>query len=181
MPQLAVVGLLLVLLAACSSSGDGEPEPAAVTGSPDQTALRQDLATLFAGDSPRPADVADGECFADRLLADTTPEQLQEGGLTDSSGQLVGELPSLPEELAGTVADAQLACIDVVESSTRALTAARKGDLDAEAYADCLRRDLPPDTQREALVATLMGEWDDPALGRLADAQLACVDEQQRP
>ena len=42
--------------------------------------------------------------------------------------------------MAGDWADAQLACADFVEASTRAQVKVTKGDLDGEAYAACLRR-----------------------------------------
>ena len=176
-----VVCLLVALLAACSSSPTDSPDGRA-SGAPaayDEAAVRDGLAGLFAGDDPRPRDVRAGECFADRLLSDTSPEELREGGLVADDGGAAAELPPLSPDLAGTVADAQLACIDVVDSSTRALTAVRKGDLDAEAYGGCLRRELPRSAQRAALVATLTGTWDDPALERLARVQVACVAEQE--
>lgn len=176
-----LVCLIVMLLVGCSSSvGEPSGEPAATTPAVyDAAAVREDLAALFAGDAPGRRDVAAGECFADRLLSTTTPEELREGGLVAVDGGAVAEVPTLPEGLAGEVADAQLACTDVVDSSTRAVTAVRRGDLDARAYAGCLRRALPRAAQREALVATLTGEWEDPALERLARAQAGCVEEQR--
>ena len=180
----SLVGLLVALLAGCSSSAPDAPDASdEPSGTPaaayDAGAVREDLAALFAGDAPRRRDLAAGECFAGRLLETTTPEQLREGGLVAADGGGVTELPALPEALARTVADAQLACIDVVASSTRALASVRKGDLDTRAYGACLRRALPRTAQREALVATLTGEWEDPALERLARTQVQCVEEQR--
>ena len=140
--------------------------------------MRQGLVTAFAGGDPRPRDVADAECFADRLLETATPEQLREGGLVADDGGGVRRLPPLPDELAALAADAQLACVDVVEASTRALTSVRRGDLDPTAYAACLRGAVPPEVQREALVATLAGRYDDPAVSTLAEAQVSCAEEQ---
>ena len=79
-------------------------------------------------------------------------------------GGAVEQLPPLPDDLAELAADATLACVDVVESSTRAVTSVRKGDLDPKAYADCLAEAVPPEEQREALVATMAGRYDDPAV-----------------
>lgn len=140
--------------------------------------MREGLATAFAGGNPRPRDLAAGHCFADRLLETTTPEQLREGGLVADDGAGVRRLPPLPDDLAGTAADAQLECVDVAEASARALTSVRKGDLDPAAYGVCLVAAVPPEARREALVATLTGRYDDPAAARLASAQVDCAAEQ---
>ena len=114
-----VVGLVL---AGCSSAEEGVDEA---------DELAEGLAAMYAGDHPDPDDVAEGDCFADALLAATTPEQLRDGGLVDASYVVVTEIPALPEDLAGTVADAQLACTDFVEDSTAAQVSITKGRLDA--------------------------------------------------
>jgi hypothetical protein len=111
-------------------------------------------------------------------MASATPEQLREGELVAEDGGAVDQLPPLPEDLAGLAADATLACIDVVEASTRAVSSVRKGDLDPQAYADCLTEAVPPDAQREALVATLAGRYDDEVVTRLGQAQADCAAEQ---
>ena len=58
------------------------------------------------------------------------------------------------------------------------MTSVRKGDLDPKAYADCLAEAVPPAAQREALVATMAGRYDDPAVTRLGTAQASCAAEQ---
>jgi hypothetical protein len=50
-----------------------------------------------------------------------------------------------------------------------------KGALDRAAYAECLTEALDDDAQREALVAAVSGQWDDPALAALSDAQSRCA------
>ncbi len=70
--------------------------------------------------------------------------------------------------------DAQFACTDYVEESTRALVAQSKGRLDPEAYAACLREALTDDELREAVVASLTGAWETPEVNKLADAQGRC-------
>ena len=173
------VCVLVVALASGCSTPEGEPDrPSEPSAAYDEGAVRDGLADLFAGSNPTPRDVRAGACFAEELMASTTPGQLREGGLVSDDGGAVRRLPPLPDELAGLAADAQLACVDVVEASTRALTSVRKGDLDPEAYAACMVAAVPREAQREALVATLAGRYDDPALARLADAQVGCAGEQ---
>ena len=160
------------VLAGCTSSEDEPPPPATTV---DEAALAEGLAAMYAGDNPDPDDVAEGECFADELLASTMPDVLRDGGLLDASYAVVTEIPTLAEDLAGTVADAQLACTDFVEDSTAAQVSITKGSLDADAYAGCLRDALDDDAIRASVVASLMGEWEDPALVRLSEAQTGCA------
>ena len=56
------------------------------------------------------------------------------------------------------------ACTDFIEDSTAAQVYVTKGGLDREAYAACLADELDAATIRASVVASLMGEWDDPAL-----------------
>ena len=165
--------LLGAVLVGCSSS-PGE-EPSAPTPTADEAALAEGLAAMYAGDNPDPDDLTEGDCFADALLASTSPEMLRDAGLVDASYAVVTEIPTLEEDLAGPVADAQLGCTDFVEDSTAAQVAITKGGLDREAYAECLAGALDADTMRASVVASLMGEWGDPAIERLSTAQTTCA------
>ncbi len=180
--RLAPVCLLVVLLAACSGTSeepaDSSSPSSTSTAAFNEAAVRAGLADAFAGTNPTRREMTAGDCFADELLASATPEQLQEGGLVADDGGAVEGLPPLPDELAELAADATLACVDVVESSTRAITSVRKGDLDPKVYARCLSDAVPPDAQREALVATMAGRYDDPAVTALGTAQASCAAEQ---
>ena len=180
--RLLVACLFLAGLTACSSGGQSsgeEPSPSAGSSAAyDEAAVRAGLAAAFAGADPTQQERTAGDCFADELMGAATPEQLQEGGLVADDGGAVDQLPPMPDELAGLAADATLACVDVVEASTQAITSARKGDLDPKVYAACLLEAVPPAAQREALVATMAGKYDDPAVVRLGDAQASCAKEQ---
>lgn len=162
------------VMSSCSSSEE-TPPPASATV--DRAALADGLAAMYAGDNPQPHDVREGDCFAAELLGATTPDQLRDGGLVDASYVVVSEIPALGEELAGAVADAQLACTDFIEDSTAAQGSITKGRLDSEAYAACLRDELDEPAIRASVVASLMGAWDDPALARLGAAQASCADQ----
>ena len=70
--------------------------------------------------------------------------------------------------------EAQFACTDYIEQSTRALVAQSKGKLDPEAYAACLREAITDEELREAVVASLTGSWEAPEVNKLADAQGRC-------
>ena len=179
--RLAPVCLLVIVLTACSGGSD-EPadssSPSSSSPAYDEAAVRAGLADAFAGTNPTGREEVAGDCFADELMATATPAQLEEGGLVAEDGGTVEQLPPLPDDLAELAADATLACIDVVESSTRAVTSVRKGDLDPKVYADCLAEAVPPAAQREALVATMAGRYDDPAVTRLGTAQASCAAEQ---
>lgn len=175
--RLLVSCLLVVVVSGCSSTEGNPPTPAPTV---DEAALAEGLAAMYAGDNPAADDLAEGECFADELLASTMPAALQEGGLLDSSYAVVTEIPTLEEDLAGTVADAQLACTDFIEDSTAAQVSVTKGSLDAEAYAECLRGELDAAAVRASVVASLMGAWDDPALVRLSEAQSSCAEQRSR-
>jgi len=170
-----VRALLFCLLVGLSSCTSAEEDPPAAAPTVDEAALADGLAAVYAGDNPDPDDVTEGDCFADALLASTTPEELRAGGLVDASYAVVSEIPVLDAGLAGLVADAQLACTDFVADSTAAQVDVTKGRLDRKAYATCLADELDAATIRASVVASLMGEWDDPALVTLSDAQTTCA------
>lgn len=174
----ALVSCLLVVLATGCSPPDAEPPRPAPTV--DEGAVAEGLATLYAGDNPDAEDLREGECFAEQLLGSTMPGALREGGLLDASYAVVEQIPPLEEDLAGPVADAQLACTDFVADSTAAQSSISKGRLDARAYEACLRRELDEDAIRAGVVASLQGEWEDPALVRLGEAQAGCADRQSQ-
>ncbi len=119
----ALLFCLLVGLTACTSA---EEDPPAAAPTVDEAALADGLAAVYAGDNPDPDDVTEGDCFADALLASTTPEELRAGGLVDASYAVVSEIPVLDADLAGPVADAQLACTDFVADSTAAQVESRR-------------------------------------------------------
>ena len=174
--QVLVTGLVIGLglaLGGCQSDG-GE---AGAGGGPDAdpAAIRSDLASLFAGDHPGPRETAEGTCFAEKLTAAVTPEELRSAGVLDASYDVVAEPPPLPEDVARHWADAQLACADFVEASTRAQVKVTKGDLDASAYASCLRRRLTDAEIREAVAASLGGDFDAPEVASLSAAQADCA------
>lgn len=164
----------LLALTACTTSED-PPVPAAATV--DDAALAEGLAAVYAGDNPDAEDEREGECFASALLGSTTPEELRAGGLLDASYAVVDSIPPLEEELAGPVADAQLACTDFVADATAAQVSISKGKLDARAYEACLNRELDDAAIRAGVVASLQGEWEDPALLRLSEGQASCAEQ----
>ncbi len=161
---------LLLALAACES------EEPAKNAEPDATAIETGLAGLFAGDHPGDRETEDGRCFAAELTELTTPEELQRAGVLDASYDVMAELPSLPEDVAQAWVDAQFACTDFVEASTRAQEKVTKGQLDAEAYAACLRAALSEEQVRSATVASLTGDWESPEVAELTTAQTSCAE-----
>lgn len=165
-PVLAVALAATLLLSSCSG-GDSSEEP-------DRARVDEGLAALYAGDHPSEEDAAAGECFAHEL-SDVTVAQLRDAGVVDGSDRVVTDLPPLDQGLAETWVDAQLACVDFVEASTRAQQRITKGKIDAEAYADCLRDALTDDELHQALVATVRAAFDDPSVNRLAQAQDTCA------
>ncbi len=172
--RLLVSSLLIgALLSGCSGSGS---EPVA-DPTVDERALTEGLSAMYAGDNPDPDDVTEGDCFAEELMATSSAEELRAGGLVDDSYAVVTAIPALEEGLAGTVADAQLACTDFIEDSTAAQVSITKGRLDPGVYAECLAAELDRDQLRASVVASLMGDWEDPALVRLSEAQTTCADQ----
>ena len=99
---------------------------------------------------------------------------LRDAGIVTDSGDVATELPGFDEETARLWVEAQFACTDYIEESTRALVAQSKGTIDAEAYAACLREAITDDELREAVVASLTGAWQTPEVNKLADAQARC-------
>ncbi len=169
-----VIGLVL-MLGGCQSGGS-DPDGGSGDGpTPDLSTIRSDLASLFAGDHPGSRENAEGKCFAEELTAAVSPEQLRSAGVLDASYDVVAAPPPLPEDVAGDWAEAQLACADFVEASTRAQVKVTKGDLDGEAYAACLRQKLTDDEIRAAVAASLSGDFDAPEVGVLSAAQSACA------
>ena len=173
--MLLVLLVLLVTWGAAGCSGDPagrEPSPSPVV---DEGALAEGLAALYAGDHPDREDVREGDCFAEALLGSTMPAALQDSGLVGADGRVATEIPPLGDDVAGLVADAQLACTDFIADSTAAQVSVTKGRLDAEAYAACLRDALSDDDIRATVVASLQGDLGDPAVRALSDAQDGCA------
>lgn len=167
-----VMGLVVALTGCQPGDGDtaGDPRP-----TPDAAVIRGGLASLFAGDHPGSRENAEGRCFAEELTAAVSPEELRSAGVLDASYDVVREPPPLPEAVAGAWADAQLACSDFVEASTRAQVKVTKGDLDQQAYATCLRESLTDDDIRAAVAASLGGDFDAPEVSALSTAQADCA------
>ena len=171
MPRPILLLAALVLLLGCQSE---QAEPAGGP-TPDPAAIRSGLASLFAGDHPGTRETTEGDCFAEKLTEAVSPQELRSAGVLDASYDVVTETPRLPEAVAGEWADAQLACSDFVEASTRAQVKVTHGDLDGETYAACLRRKLTDDDIRAAIAASLSGDFGDPAVAHLSEAQTACA------
>jgi hypothetical protein len=169
-----VIGLALTL-GGCQSGGSDADGGAGNGPTPDPSAIRSGLAALFAGDHPGARENAEGTCFAEELTAAVSPEQLRSAGVLDASYDVVDEPPPLPEDVAGDWADAQLACADFVEASTRAQVKVTKGDIDGETYAACLRQKLTDDEIRAAVAASLMGDFDAAEVSALSTAQSSCA------
>lgn len=167
--------VLAAALLAFTLSGCDEADPPAATGSGgDPAAIRADLAALYAGDHAGAEETASGDCFAEAFTGLTTQEQLLDAGVLDASYAVVAELPPLPPEVADAWVEAQFGCSDFVEESTNAQVKISKGKIDSEKYAACLRQALTDDDLRAAATSSLTGEWDDPAVSALADAQGRC-------
>jgi hypothetical protein len=172
------MAVLLVLaspvsLTACQDDAAPAQQPRP-SFSIDAAAAHDDLAALYAGDHPSARDRRDGACFAETFLRETTPFQLASSGVVDHQGRVVADLPALDAPTAEDWTDAQFACADFVEASTRALAEVKHGALREPAYADCLRDALSDRDLRDAVTASLMGRLDDPAVRALAAAQSDC-------
>lgn len=172
MPRASLLLAALALAVGGCQSEDAEP---AGGPAPDQAEIRSGLASLFAGDHPGSRETTEGDCFADRLTQAVSPEQLRSAGVLDASYEVVSEPPPLPPDVAAEWADAQLACSDFVDASTRAQVKVTKGDLDGASYASCLGSKLTQDQIRAAVVASLMGDFDAPAVSELSEAQAVCA------
>jgi len=172
MPRpILLLAALVLLLGGCQSE-EAEPDGGAT---PDPAEIRTALAALFAGDHPGTRETHEGECFAEKLTAAVSPQELRSAGVLDASYDVVTEPPPLPAPVAGEWADAQLTCSDFVRASTRAQVKVTHGDLDGAAYATCLRTRMTPARIRTAVVSTLMGDFDDAAVGDLSEAQTSCA------
>lgn len=176
--------VLVLALTACSpgSGVDGPPSPGGATtpSGYEESRVRADLAAGFAGDRPGPEATEEGECFADEVLSSTTPEELREGGVLDEEYAVLASFPALERPLAVKVVAAQLECTDFVADSSRAGSYITKGRLAQRRYAACLRDDLSRDMIRAALLAAVMGEWEDDAVERLSAAQAGCAQRARR-
>ena len=169
-PTLLLVAFAL-LLGGCTSD---EAEPSGGP-TPDPSEIRAGLAALFAGDHPGTRETTEGQCFAEKLTKAVSLQELRSAGVLDASYDVVSEPPPLPAAVAAQWADAQLACSDFVEASTRAQVKVTHGDLDGKAYAACLRARMTPARIRTAVVSSLMGNFDDAAVAVLSEAQTACA------
>jgi hypothetical protein len=161
--------LLLSALLLASCSGDQPERKDAST-----EAVEDGIADLYAGDHATEEDSEAGECFASELVDRAGIDGLRDAGIVTDSGEVATELPGFEEETARLWVEAQFACTDYIEESTRALVAQSQGRLDPEAYAHCLREAITDDELREAVVASLTGAWETPEVNKLADAQAQC-------
>lgn len=166
---------LLLAVGGCASGGSERDGSASPTPAP--SAIRSDLASLFAGDHPGTRENAEGACFADKLTAAVSPDRLRAAGVLDASYDVVADLPPLPKDVADDWADAQLACADFVEASTRAQVKVTHGDLDGGAYASCLRARVTKEEIRAAVAASLTGHFDAAEVSTLSHAQTTCAEQ----
>ncbi|CAA9372844.1 MAG: hypothetical protein AVDCRST_MAG60-225 [uncultured Nocardioides sp.] len=156
-------------LVACGAGSSARDE-----AGPETDAVRAELVTLFAGDHPGEDSTEAGECFADELLDDVSPEQLRDGGVLDEQLDVNREVTALDRPVAESWTDAQLACTDFIAESTKAQVDLTKGKLDTSKYTACLEGRLDAETVRTATVAALMADWSDPAVEDLSVAQSVC-------
>lgn len=170
-PAAAAIALVLM-----GCSGDGDDEPGAGATAPTAAEVRPALVALWTG-TDADADTATGECFADALLEQVDPADLVEAGVLDVDGAAAPDQPRLDPGTAAAWVEAQFACSDFVEESTRALTAQTKGKLDARVYEACLRDALTEEEFRDAVEQSLQGRFDDPAVTALSRAQRTCATE----
>lgn len=165
--------LLAVLLVGCSDEGsdnDGDAD----RERPDRATVERGLAALYAGDHAATRDEEAGVCFATELVDRAGLGALQDAGIVTDDGQVARELPTFDPTTAELWVEAQFACVDYVEESTRAVLAQSKGRIDRTRYADCLRAALTEAEMRDAVAASLTGSWDAPEVTALADAQQRC-------
>ncbi|HET9420549.1 MAG TPA: hypothetical protein VFO49_05385 [Nocardioides sp.] len=167
MLRASILVLAALLLVGCS---DDEPEREEAS----TEAVEQGIADLYAGDHATEEDSEAGACFASELVDRAGLDGLRDAGIVAESGEVATELPAFEEETARLWVEAQFACTDYIEESTRALVAQSKGKLDPEAYAACLREAITDAELREAVVASLTGAWDAPEVNKLADVQAQC-------
>ena len=176
--HLLVTGSIIALVLAlggCQSDGSDPARGADAGPTPEPSTIRSGLASLFAGDHPGTRENTEGRCFAEKLTSAVSAQELRSAGVLDESYDVVVEPPPLPADVAGSWADAQLACSDFVEASTRAQVKVTHGDLDAKAYAACLRKRLTDDQIRAAVAASLSGDFDAPEVAGLSAAQSDCA------
>lgn len=171
---------VLVLATGCTGSAEPQAQPPGESPTPVEepvgaAGVRDALAAAYAGERSSPEERAEAACFAEELLERADVEALQAAGLLDDAGAVPDPLPVLDEDTAGVWVDAQSACADFVEVSTRALTAQSKGRLDSEAYAACLRAELTPAQLRAAQVQALTGQMSGPEVAALTQAQGTCA------
>ena len=173
--SLVVAAATIVGLVACSGDDALTPAPTpSVEVVLEPVVSTAELAALFIGNSTEELDRRQGRCFARALEHRLDFAALEAGGIVDGGGFVVQVLPVLDEATAAAWVEAQLTCVDYVEASTRAMLTQTRGDLDAEAYAACLRAALTDEEVRAALVQTLSGGFDSPEVAALAEAQSTC-------
>ncbi|GAA5142224.1 hypothetical protein GCM10023340_05360 [Nocardioides marinquilinus] len=160
----------LVVLAGCNT--DYEQDDVV----PDAETVRPGVAALYAGLDPTPAELAEGECFADALLDRLTPEDLVVAGVLTDDGDPAAAVPMLDRDTAAVWVDVQAGCAEYAQVAGRA-AAELDPDVDPDVYARCLDEAVSADDQRTALVTTLSGGVDTPIVAELTAAQAACAQE----
>lgn len=174
-PRSALVTALLCWPGLVACSGDDDPGQAQPRDDAATEQVRSELVAFFAGDHSGEDSTEVGECFADDLLDHVSPEELRTGGALTADNEVNLEGTRLSETVATAWTDAQFACTDFVEESTKAQVALSKGKLDTDVYAACLADRLDETTIREATVAALMADWAEPAVEEMTVAQSVCA------
>jgi hypothetical protein len=164
--RLAVVAAVLLL----SGCDDSAPESAST---PPPDGLRAALLALYTGDHADDKTKTDATCVVDHFLDAVDETELTK--VLTPTGRVPDPLPAFSRPLAQAWTDGVFACTDFADSIVQAQVELSHGKVAAGPLRKCLDAGLSTAQLREAYLATLTQEFDDPSLTRLQQTTKACV------
>jgi hypothetical protein len=162
------------LVAGCASS-DADPGGEADPGPP---TVRQQLVSFVVGAYATEEDVAEGECFADKVLSQITEDELVESDVL-SLEKADGFVPRVPKRMASLWADAQFECTSYIKLASRAQAFATNNQLDLLTYSTCFGRRIGEARAKEATRAALVRNFESKAWRELRAAEAYCLAQSQ--
>ncbi len=163
------------LITGCASS---DANPSGEGGPAEPPSVRDQLVSFVVGAYATEEDIAEGQCFADKVLAQVSEEELVEADVL-SPEKADGFVPRVPKRMATLWADSQFACTSYIKLASRAQAFATNNQLDILTYSTCFGRRIGEARAKQATRAALIRNFKSPAWRELRAAEAYCLAQSQ--